>query len=103
MAKDSVELIREAEQAAQKLVGDAHAQAQAIINDAHVKAREQRDEMLTNARYAAEEARTVSREDGAKLLEEDTVKYEKQCEAVRAEAEKKRSPVVRIVIYLITG
>ena len=103
MAMDSVKRIRDAEQAAQKLLGEAHAKAQEIITDAQKKAKEQRDEMLSGAKTAADEAIVISREDGKKLLENDGRKYEEQCERVRAEADRKREDAIRLVIDRITG
>lgn len=103
MAMDSVERIREAEQAAQRLLGEAHAKAQEIITEAQKKAKEQREEMLSAARAAADEALELSRENGKKLLEDDGRKYEEQCERVRAEAEKKRGEAIKLVIDRITG
>lgn len=103
MAMDSVELIREAEQKAQKLVSDAYAQAQDIISEAHAAAKRQREEMLSAARQAADEALEVSREEGRRQQESDEIGYGDRCRAVREDADKKREAAIKLVIDRITG
>jgi len=102
MAKDSIELIREAEIQAQELVAKATAEAERIVAQAHITAQEQYAETVSSAKQAAQEALEASREEGARMAKEDEKKYEEQCNAVRAAAEKKRDAAIGLVIKRIT-
>ncbi len=102
MAKQSIDLIREAEQAAQETVSRAQAQAEEIIAAAREQAARQAAEMVQNARQSAEEALEASREEGRRLTQQDAGKYEEECRAVRAAAQKKQDEAARLVIKRIT-
>ena len=103
MANESVTLIREAEQQAQRMVEDAHEQANEAIAAAHKLAKKQREEMIAAAKAAAQEALESSQEDGRRFAEDEAVKQEAHCAKVRAEAEKKRAAAIKLVIDRITG
>lgn len=102
MAKDSISLIRQAEQQAQELIDKATAEAESIISQARIQAAEQSAEMITSAKKAAQNALDASREEGRRLAENDIGGYEERCRAVRAAAKARQSEAAELVIRRIT-
>lgn len=101
MQKDSVELIREAEQKAQQTVAEARKSAARIVSDARAKAKSDFDDTLRAAQAAAQEALAAARADGVSRGENDKGKYLEQGQQLQKKAAGRREKAVEAVLEAI--
>lgn len=101
MQKDSVELIREAEQKAQQTIAEARRLANQIVSDARAKARSEFDSTVASAQTAADEALAAAKADGASRAEGDKGRYLEQGQKLQKKASGRREQAVEAVLEAI--
>ena len=101
MQKDSVELIREAEQKAQQTVADARRAAAELVRNARAEAQRRHEDTMNTARNAALETIEAAKADGSRRGEADKGKYLEQGQQLQKKAAGRRDKAVEAVLEAI--
>ena len=101
MQKDSVELIREAEQKAQQTIAEARKSAAQIVSDARTKARGEFNGTVEAAKNAAREALAAAKAEGASRAEGDKGRYLEQGQQLQKKASGRKEKAVEAVLEAI--
>jgi len=101
MQKDSVELIREAEQKAQQTVADARRQAAQLVRDARAEAQRRHNDTMAAARTASQETLEAAKADGGRRGEADRGRYLEQGQQLQKKAAGRRDRAVEAVLEAI--
>lgn len=101
MAKETMELIRNAEMKADQIVKDARGEADAILEDAKIKAAERIQEARMSAAAALHQAETAAGERAAAETAKTQEETQKEVEALRVLASNKEKDAIRLVLDTI--
>ncbi len=101
MQKDSVELIREAEQRAQQTVADARREAAQLVREAHSDAQRRHEETMAAARSAAGDTLEAAKVEGSRRGEADKGRYLEQGQQLQKKAAGRREKAVEAVLEAI--
>lgn len=101
MQKDSVELIREAEQKAQQTVADARKAAAELVRNARAEAQRRHDDTMNAAFGAARETLEAAKAEGGRRTAADKSKYLEQGQQLQKKAAGRRDRAVEAVLEAI--
>ncbi len=101
MQKDSVELIREAEQKAQQTVADARRAAAELVRNARTEAQRRHDDTMNAAFSAARETLETAKAEGGRRSIADRNKYLEQGQQLQKKAAGRRDKAVEAVLEAI--
>lgn len=103
MQKDSVELIREAEQKAQQIIADARKEAAQLVKNARADSRRNNEATMNAARTAAADTLETARADGRKRAENDRSRYLDQGQQLQKKAASRRDKAIEAVLDAIVN
>ena len=101
MQKDSVELIREAEQKAQQTVADARKAAAELVRNARAEAQRRHDDTMNAAFGAARETLEAAKAEGGRRTAADKDKYLEQGQQLQKKASGRREKAVEAVLEAV--
>lgn len=101
MQKDSVELIREAEQKAQQTVADARRAAAELVRNARAEAQRRHEDTMNAARSAAQDTLEAAKAEGSRRGEADKGRYLEQGQQLQKKAAGRRDKAIEAVLEAI--
>lgn len=98
MAQETIDVIRQAEEAAEAAEKDAVKQAEAIVAEAKARGGQLRAEMASAAREAAARAEEDAKAQGEQMMQAAGTEELKELEVLRSLVAEKQEKAVRVIL-----